>query len=78
MPSSVSPKDPANCRAYLGLTPAYAVPAGQTVNDFRVRLIATKTFESLFDTCLAHLQKERGLALAKEGVVVDASFPEVS
>jgi hypothetical protein len=31
----------------------------------------------LFDTFLAHLQKEHGLALAKEGVMVDASFAEV-
>lgn len=64
-------------RAFLGLTPGDAVPDGQTISDFRERLIATKTFESLFDTFLAHLQKEHGLALAKEGVMVDASFAEV-
>lgn len=64
-------------RAFLGLTPGDAVPDGQTISDFRELLIATKTFESLFDTFLAHLQKEHGLALAKEGVMVDASFAEV-
>ncbi|MBK8090677.1 MAG: hypothetical protein IPK32_01410 [Verrucomicrobiaceae bacterium] len=51
--------------------------ANQTICDFRELLIATKTFESLFDTFLAHLQKVHGLALAKEGVTVDASFAEV-
>jgi IS5 family transposase len=64
-------------RAFLGLTPGDAVPDGQTVSDFRELLIQTKTFESLFDAFLAHLQKEHGLALAKEGVMVDASFAEV-
>jgi IS5 family transposase len=64
-------------RAFLGLTPGDAVPDGQTISDFREVLIKTKTFESLFDTFLAHLQKEHGLALAKEGVMVDASFAEV-
>lgn len=64
-------------RAFLGLTPGDAVPDGQTISDFRAALIATKTFESLFDTFLAHLQKEHGLALAKQGVMVDASFAEV-
>ena len=53
------------------------MPDGQTISDFRERLIAMKTFESLFDTFLAHLQKEHGLALAKQGVMVDASFAEV-
>ena len=64
-------------RAFLGLTPGDAVPDGQTIADFREVLIQTKTFERLFDTFLAHLQKEHGLALAKEGVMVDASFAEV-
>ena len=64
-------------RAFLGLTPGDAVPDGQTISDFREVLIETKTFESLFDTFLAHLQKEHGLALAKEGVMIDASFAEV-
>lgn len=64
-------------RVFLGLTPADTVPDGQTISDFRERLIKMKTFESLFDTFLAHLQKEHGLALAKEGVMVDASFAEV-
>ena len=48
------------------------MPDGQTISDFRELLIQMKTFESLFDTFLAHLQKEHGLALAKEGVMVDA------
>ena len=64
-------------RAFLGLTPGDAVSDGQTISDFRERPIATKTFESLFDTFLARLQKEHGLALAKEGVMIDASFAEV-
>jgi transposase, IS5 family len=64
-------------RAFLGLTPGDAVPDGQTISDFRDLLIATKTLESLFDTFLAHLQKEHGLALAKQGVMVEASFAEV-
>ena len=64
-------------RAFLGLTPGDAVPDGQTISDLRELLIETKTFESLFETFLAHLQKAHGLALAKEGVMVDASFAEV-
>lgn len=64
-------------RAFLGLTPGDAVPDGQTISDFREVLIKTKTFEGLFGTFLVHLQKEHGLALAKEGVMVDASFAEV-
>jgi IS5 family transposase len=64
-------------RAFLGLTPGDAVPDGQTISDFREVLIKTKAFEGLFDTFLAHLQKEHGLALAKQGVMVDASFAEV-
>lgn len=64
-------------RAFLGLTPGDAVPDGQTISDFRELLIETKTFESLFDTFLAHLQQAHGLALAKAGVMVDASFAEV-
>lgn len=64
-------------RAFLGLTPSDLVPDGQTIMDFREALIAAKTFESLFDAFLAHLQKEHGLALAKQGVMADASFAEV-
>lgn len=64
-------------RAFLGLTPGDAVPDGQTISDFRQALIDTKSIESLFDTFLVHLQKEHGLALAREGVMVDASFAEV-
>ena len=64
-------------RAFLGLTPGDAVPDGQTISDFRQALIDAKAIESLFDTFLRHLQKEHGLALAKQGVMVDASFCEV-
>ncbi len=48
-------------RAFLGLNPKDAVPDGQTFSDFCALLIETKTFESLFDTFLTHLQKEHGL-----------------
>jgi len=64
-------------RAFLALIPADLVPDGQTIMDFREALIAAKTFEGLFDAILEHLKKEHGLALAKEGVMVDASFAEV-
>jgi len=64
-------------RAFLGLTPGDAVPDGQTISDFRELLLNKKVFASLFDTFLAHLQKEHGLALSKQGVMVDASFAEV-
>ena len=64
-------------RAFLGLTPADIVPDGQTISDFREDLIAAKCFDSLFETFLKHLQDKHGLALAKAGVMVDASFVEV-
>lgn len=64
-------------RAFLGLTPGDAVPDGQTISDFRQMLIEAKAIDALFDTFLEHLQTEHGLALAKEGVMVDASFCEV-
>jgi IS5 family transposase len=64
-------------RAFLGLTPGDAVPDGQTISDFRQQLIDTKTMDGMFDAFLKHLQNEHGLALAKEGVMVDASFAEV-
>ena len=64
-------------RAFLGLTPGDAVPDGQTINDFRQALIESESIDTLFDTFLGHLQKEHGLALAKEGVMIDASFCEV-
>ena len=50
---------------------------GQILSDFRQALIDAKAIESLFDTFVRHLQKEHGLALAKEGVMLDASFCEV-
>lgn len=64
-------------RAFLGLTPADSVPDGQTISDFRQGLIEAKLIDGLFETFLEHLQKEHGLALAKKGVMVDASFCEV-
>lgn len=64
-------------RAFLGLTPGDSVPDGQTISDFRQALTDTGTTEALFETFLGHLQKTHGLALAKEGVMVDASFAEV-
>jgi transposase, IS5 family len=64
-------------RAFLGLTPADSVPDGQTIRDFREDLIFAGAFEKLFATFLSHLQQKHGLALAKEGVMVDATFVEV-
>lgn len=53
------------------------VPDGQTISDFRQALIEAGAIDRLFETFLQHLQKEHGLALAKKGVMVDASFCEV-
>ena len=64
-------------RAFLGLTPGDAVPDGQTLSDYRRALLEAKAFDGLFDTFLSHLQKQHGLALARQGVMVDASFCEV-
>lgn len=64
-------------RAFLGLTPGDEVPDGQTISDFREVLIKTGSMDALFDTFLLHLQEKHGLALAKKGVLVDASFCEV-
>ena len=64
-------------RAFLGLTPGDAVPDGQTLSDFRQALIDAQAIDKLFATFLAHLQQEHGLALAHEGVMIDASFCEV-
>lgn len=63
-------------RAFLGLTPSDRVPDGQTLADFRNALACAGSFEKLFAVFLAQLQT-RGLALAKEGVIVDASFVDV-
>lgn len=63
--------------AFLGLTTGDAMPHGQAISDLRQMLIDTRTYESSFDALLVHLQKEHGVALANEGVMVDASFPEV-
>lgn len=64
-------------RAFLGLTPADSVPDGQTISDFRQALIDAGAMDTLFETFLQHLQNKHGLALAKKGVMVDASFCEV-
>ena len=64
-------------RAFLGLTPGDAVPDGQTIADFRAALVAAGSFERLFAAFLGHLQQRHGLALAKAGVMVDATFVEV-
>ena len=64
-------------RAFLGLTPGDAVPDGQTIADFRAALTTAGSFQRLFETFLGHLQREHGLALAKAGVIVDATFVEV-
>lgn len=64
-------------RAFLGLTPGDAVPDGQTISDYRQALTEAKAFDGLFETFLSHLQKQHGLALARQGVMVDASFCEV-
>jgi IS5 family transposase len=66
--------DRSSFRAFLGLTPADAVPDGQTISDFRAQLIKAGAMERLFNIFLEHLQKEHGLALAKQGVMVDATF----
>jgi IS5 family transposase len=64
-------------RAFLGLTPGDLVPDGQTISDFRQALIKAGAMDGLFEIFLEHLQKEHGLALAKKGVMIDASFCEV-
>lgn len=64
-------------RAFLGLTPADLVPDGQTIADFRAALTAAGSFQRLFDAFLRHLQQGHGLALARAGVIVDATFVEV-
>ena len=64
-------------RAFLGLAPGDVVPDGQTISDFREALIEAGSMDELFEKFLSHLQEKHGLALAKEGVIVDASFCEV-
>jgi len=64
-------------RAFLGLTPGDAVPDGQTIADFREVLIKAEAMQKLFEAFLQHLHQQHGLALAKQGVVVDATFVEV-
>ncbi len=64
-------------RAFLGLTPGDVVPDGQTIADFRAALTAAGSFARLFEGFLKHLRERHGLALAKAGVIVDATFVEV-
>ena len=64
-------------RAFLGLTPGDAVPDGPTLSDFRQALLDAGAIARLFDLFLEHLQKDHGRALARAGVMVDASFCEV-
>jgi transposase, IS5 family len=63
-------------RAFLGLTPADAVPDGQTIADFREDLTKSGAFDKLFAIFLKQLQEE-GLAMGNQGVMVDATFVEV-
>jgi IS5 family transposase len=69
--------DRASFRAFLGLTPGDVVPDGQTILDFKEALRKAGAYEPLFAVFLGHLQTRHGLALAKEGVMVDATFVEV-
>lgn len=64
-------------RAFLGLTAADAVPDGQTIADFREALLKDQAFERLFALFLDHLQKQHGLGLGREGVMIEATFVEV-
>jgi IS5 family transposase len=64
-------------RAFLGLTAADAVPDGQTIADYREELMKSGSFERLFALFLVHLQKRHGLGLAREGVMIDATFVEI-
>lgn len=69
--------DRASFRAFLGLTPGDVVPDGQTILDFKEDLRKSGAYETLFSVFLGHLQTRHGLALAREGVMVDATFVEV-
>ena len=69
--------DRSSFRAFLGLTGADVVPDGQTIADFRNQLMQAGLVETLFNDFLEHLRKEHGLALARQGVIADASFVEV-
>jgi IS5 family transposase len=64
-------------RAFLGLTPGDAVPDGQTIADFREALTKAGAIDRLFEVFLQHLQEQHGLALARQGVLIDATFAEV-
>ena len=64
-------------RAFLGLTPVTACPTARPSATSGRASLRPSSSMSLFETFLEHLQKEHGLALAKKGVMVDASFCEV-
>jgi IS5 family transposase len=69
--------DRCSFRLFLGLTPADDVPDGQTISDFKEDLVKANAFDGLFATFLSHLQVKHGLALAKQGVMIDATFAQV-
>jgi transposase, IS5 family len=69
--------DRCSFRLFLGLTPADRVPDGQTIADFREALVKANAFEGLFSIFVEHLQKQHGLGIAKQGVMIDATFAEV-
>jgi transposase, IS5 family len=64
-------------RAFLGLTGMDEVPDGQTIADYREELTRQGSLDRLFSLFLEHLQKQHGLGLGQEGVMIDASFVEV-
>jgi transposase, IS5 family len=70
-------RDRHSFRAFLGLTGMDAVPDGQTIADYREELTKQGSLDRLFALFLEHLQKQHGLGLGKEGVMIDASFVEV-
>lgn len=68
--------DRCSFRAFLGLTTADQIPDGQTIRDFREALNGSP-MDQLFQDFLDHLRNRHNLALAEEGVIIDASFAQV-
>lgn len=64
-------------KTFLGMGRQDRIPDGQTIADFRNHLIGRGMMEELFQMFLRNLKSEHGLGLAKDGVIVDASFVEV-
>ena len=58
--------------------PFLILPDGQTISDFRERLIKMKTFESLFDTFLVHLQKASNREKLRTRSRVEHVFAQMS